>query len=212
MSITLGELRSEVKFRLQNHPRFTDTIVDLGINRGIQDLIIFTRTFDDVANGDIEADPGTGEFPQEIPLPPDLLMLRTVSFHPGGQGGQVLEEKSQQEYAETNGEFSRRQGDPFGFYIRNNSILHLYPKPIRPGIIQIYYVKKPADLVADGDLLPVDRIYTDAIRSYALWYCLNGQPGEQDRANTFRAYYKEQRAEAKTNLNLNTVLKTRRVR
>ena len=64
----------------------------------------------------------------------------------------------------------------------------------------------------DGDAIPLARVYSAALVSYAAWWCLQGQTEEIPRTEAFMADYLRQRAEAKFNKTANLVHRVQNVK
>jgi hypothetical protein len=209
MAYDLAGLRAESKFKLQNHDRFTDGDVDLAINRGIDQLVLFCSENYDVYNANAPLDPdGSGRLAMEFGLPSDTLYVKSVAWE-----GVPLKQLTQGEFISTRAEFGTAVGTPDRYYIRAVRWLNLFPRPESDTqTAQIYYLKKPADLVADDAVPALGREYSDALVAYTCYWLLRGQPEEETRSQMFLADYERERVRTKTNLHKNSIFKTRRVR
>lgn len=216
MAYNLAGLREEVLFKLQHYERFTDEVVDLAINRAIDEVVMFGS--ENYAVYEINPPPDPAD-PSKLafrwPLPDDLIYLKSVSFD-----GVPLKQLSQSQYIETTAEFSIAEGLPIYYYVLANSIINVWPRPdIKNQVkkFQIYYLQKPADLVNDEDVPVIGRIYSASIISYACYWLLRGQPvdgtyADDPRANQFLRDYENQKAEARFELHRNSTFRTRRTR
>lgn len=202
MAYDTAGLLADVAFKLQSNPRYTRSVRLDGLNRGIEDLILWASEDYDVREVQTPADP-TGQFTyaMEWPLPNDLLYLASVSVE-----GWPLELISQTQFVATRGEQSDAQSaDPRLYYVRAGRYLNVWPRPNQDKKWQIYGLFKPADMVNDTDAVPLDRAYSAAVVSYASWWCLQGQTDEVARIEMFLKDYLRQRAEAKFNKTQSTV-------
>lgn len=208
MAYDLAGLREEVLFKLQHHDRFTDADVNLALNRGIDQLVIYGSENYEVWESVPPPDPNdASKLAVEYTLPTDLLYLKSVSFD-----SRPLKQLSQPEFVNTGGELVTDTGAPIYYYIRANLYLNLYPRPLEAKKVQIYYLQKPTDLSADADVPVINRVYSDALVSYACYWLLRGQPEEDERANRFLNDYQGQRVESRVNLHKNSVFKTQRTK
>lgn len=209
MAYDLAGLRDEVKFKLQNHDRFTDDDVNLALNRGIDQIILFASENYSVYEATVPPDPtDASKLAMEFGLPDDLLYLKSVSWD-----GNPLKQLTQQEFVNTRAEFGQAQGRPYYYYVRSNGWINLWPRPQDSDKkVQIYYLQKPTDLSADTDAPAFGRQYSDALVAYACYWLLRGQPEEADRSQMFLVDYERERVRAKTSLHKNSTFKTRRVR
>ncbi len=197
MGYDTAGLLADVAFKLQNNPRYTRTVRLDGLNRGIEDLILWASEDYDVREiPTTPLDPtGLNTYAMEWPLPTDTLYLASVSVE-----GFPLRLVSQQQYVATRGEQTRVQAaDPDIYYVRAGLYLDVYPRPSMSKPWQIYGLFKPADLALDTDPIPLARVYSAAIVSFACWWCLQGQTEEAGRLEMFLKDYTRQRAEAKFN-------------
>lgn len=201
MAYNTAGLLEDVGFKLQNAARYTRDVKLDGLNRGIEKLIMYASEDYDVREVTTPVDPtGVFAFAMEWPLPTDLLYLESVSVF-----GIPLTRCSQPEFVRTRAEFSLAMARiPTIYYVRANRFLNVYPRPSVENTVQIYGLFKPADLVNDDDPIPLDRLYSDALVSYAAWWCLQGQTEEGPRSAQFAADYMAQRSEAKFNKTQNT--------
>jgi hypothetical protein len=203
MPFTVSEVLSDISAKLQGHPRYTQTMRLSGLNRALEQLLLFTASEDnyDVMEATNPVDPeDSSRYAMEFPLPDRCLYVASVSF-----AGYLLKPVNQIQYVNTLAEFSTGTGDPRIFYIRRNTYLNIYPRPGRAATMQIYGVIKPEDYTADDldEQISLNRAYSPALTSYACWWCLQGQPGEEGRAASFMVDYLRERAEAKINLGKN---------
>lgn len=213
MAWDLEGILEELTFKVQGQPRYTTALKTLAANRAIDWVVLFASENYDVYSTPIPTDPAnSSQYAMEIPLPTDLLVLETVSWSRGtGQDGWPLRPLTLQEFVQTRAEFSTRTGPPFvGYFVRGNRFINIWPRPGTPVNLQIYYLKKPADLAALTDIPVLERAYSPAIISYALYWMKRGQPGEDVSANTHLADALRERAEAKYNLQQNQVHKITR--
>lgn len=201
MAYDTAGLLADVAFKLQNAPRYTRAIRLDGLNRGIEKLVMYASEDYDVREATNPVDPsGVYPFAMEWPLPSDLLYLESVSCW-----GYPLKPVSQPQFVATRAEQSTaRASVPSIYYVRAGRFLNVYPRPSQAYTYQIYGLFKPADLVNDTDAIPLDRLYSDALVSYAAWWCLQGQTEEAVRIAQFQQDYLTQRAEAKFNKTQNT--------
>lgn len=208
MAYDTGGLLDSIGIKLQNHPRYTRALKLDGLNRAIEALISFASEDYDVKEVSNPLDPSdSSKYALEWPLPDNCLFVASVSFD-----GYPLRPCTQQEYVKTRAEFSVRVDDPAIYYIRANRYLNVWPRPGRQATVQLYGLMKPDDLVLDADPIPLNRVFSPAMTSYAAWWCLQGQTGEENRCNQFLADYLRERAEAKFNLTQNTTHKLQRAR
>ena len=201
MAYDAGSLKTDVKRKLQNQPRFTDDAVLDGINRGIEKLILWGSEDYDVWTVQNPVDPNDPTlFAVEFTLPPHLLFLASISYD-----GRPLRKLTQQEWVATRPSRSEERRNPTSYYIRANRFVDLYPRPNKQATVEVYGLFKPEDLVLDTDIPALDRQYSDALVSYACWWCVQGltAPEEVTRASQFYQMYEHQRAEAKFNLTQN---------
>ena len=202
MGYDTAGLLDDVGFKLQHNFRYTRDIMLDGLNRGIEKLIMYASEDYDVREILNPPDP-TGEFTyaMEWPLPTDSLYIDSVS----ARGIPILR-CTQPQFVATRAEQSHRTATvPAIYYIRANKYLNVYPRPSQQYKYQIYGLFKPADLVNDDDPIPLDRLYSDALVSYAAWWCLQGQTDEIARTTQFQQDYLMQRAEAKFNKTQNGI-------
>lgn len=212
MAYDLAGLREEVLFKLQNHDRYTASICNLAINRGIDDLVLFISEDYGVYEALPPVDAADSSlYAIEFPLPADLFKLKSVSWD-----GEPISQLTQKEFVNTTAEFATGQGDPQYYYIRarsgRNKFLNVWPRPSTQKTVQIYYVAKPADLALDADVPVLDRAFSAPIVLYACWWLLIGQPEEEKRAGIFEAEYLAKRAEAYSNIRASNVYRTQRAR
>ena len=167
-----------------------------GLNRGIEDLILWASEDYDVREVLTPPDPtGVGVYAMEWPLPADILYLASVSVE-----GYPLKPVSQTQFVSTRAEQTQVQaGEPTIYYVRAGLFLNVWPRPALQKKWQIYGLFKPADLVNDTDPIPLTRVYSAALVSYSCWWCLKGQTQEENRIASFLGNYQRQRAEAKFN-------------
>lgn len=213
MAWNLEGILEELNFKLQGHPRYTLSIKKTAINRAIDWLILFASENYVVYSAAWPADPtGQAAYAMEVPLPDDCLDLASVSWSRGTlQDGFTLRELTLNEFLSTRAEFSRRTGPPFdGYYVRGNRYLNITPRPNQAVNFQIYYLQKPADLDALTDVPAIERAYSQAIVSWAAYWLKRGIPGEDASANLHLTDALRERAEARFNLQANTVHKLTR--
>lgn len=205
MAYNTEGLRADVMFKLQGNVRYlpsaTQDIVLDGLNRGIERVVAFASEDYDVQNVFNPPDPtGAFTYAMEWPLPANLIYVASVSCD-----GTTIRAATQEQFVSTRAERSRELAEiPSIYYIRAGLFLNVWPRPSAQKTYQIYGLFKPPDLVNPTDPIPLDRLYSDALVSYACWWCLQGQTGEIERAASFLQDYMFQRAEAKFNKSQNT--------
>lgn len=209
MGFTVGDALDDIAIKLQRHPRYTLAMRLDGLNRGLEQLLLFTADQD---NYDVERilNPPDAEDPTkyalEWPLPDRCLYVASVTFD-----GKPLELVSQQQYVNAmsrGGLNPDYKNDPVYYYIRADRYLNVWPRPGRQATVEVYGVIKPEDY-EDGDQaldISLNRAYAPALTSYACWWCLQGQPGETERIGQFMGDYLRERAEAKVNMGKNSNL------
>lgn len=209
MAYDTAGLLEDVWFKLQHNARYTRAVRLDGLNRGIEKLLMYASEDYDVREIQTPIDPtGVATYAMEWPLPPDILYLASVSVE-----GFPLKLVSQNQFVSTRGEQSQLQSpDPSIYYVRSGLYLNVFPRPSMNRKWQIYGLFKPADLNLDADPIPLTRLYSDALASYAAWWCVQGQTGEEARAAQFQQDYLAQRAEAKFNKTANTAHRVENVK
>lgn len=213
MAWDLAGILEELTVKVQGQARYTTALKTLAANRAIDWVVLFASENYDVYNVAWPLDPeDSSRYAMEAPLPTDLFVLEEVIWSRGAnQDGQPLRALTLEEFVNTGSQFSTRTGPPFaGYYVRANRFLNLWPRPGQATNIYIYYLKKPADLAALTDVPVLERAYSAAIISYALYWMKRGQPGEDASANTHLADALRERAEAKYNLQQNEIHKITR--
>lgn len=217
MAYTTESLLEEVALKVQSHPRYTVSLRLKGLNRGLVDLERFlceNLKVDNVLN---PLDPtDSTRYAMEFPLPADALFVQSMSFN-----GRPLRKLSQPEFVNTGGEFDvvAESGliapssfasslAPTSYYIRAGRFVNLWPRPTNQRTVQTYYQAAPAKLVnpaAPATEVPeLNSAYSDALIFYTVYWCALGVPGEEKRAEDFRALYLQERARVKFDLSSNS--------
>jgi|SRR5665213_21645 len=206
MAYLTGSLLYDAWRKLQFHARFTRTMRLAGLNRGIEQLILWGSEDDDIQELDWPVD-SDGSPVREIPLPSLALKVSGVSWD-----DYPLTAASLDMYMNSFAKRFSSGGPPSYYYIRKNLYLDIFPRGDASRKVRLFGVFKPPDVLLDTDPVPLARQYSDALVSYMCWWCTDGLKGqeEQGRCAQFLAEYKEQRGLMRFNINQNTVSRIRR--
>lgn len=202
MAYNTGTLLNDIHARLQFHPRFDRDMRLAGLNRAIEKTILYASENYDVWTAQNPLDPNDPSlYATEFPLPDHLLYLASISFD-----ARPLRRLTEAEWVNTRPQVSPDRRNPTSYYIRANRYVDLYPRPDKQATVEVFGLFKPDDVVNDLDPIPLDRQYSDALVSYACWWCTSGLPDAEEvqRSANFFNLYERQRAEAKFNLLANT--------
>lgn len=212
---TLGGLKSRVKFRLQNNPKYTDAFVQAAIKKAVVRLLLFAKNVQTISNANtflLTSGTYSGKYAQEYPLPDNTLVVDSLTF----DGQRPLKVLSQHELAATGIETNTEVGDPYAAYYydtpERTKVVVLVPRPGRTAQLQFFGVVEPAWIVNDSSVPPFTEDSADALENYAVQYLTDGQPGEAERNLLAKKEWKEERAEFKVNQGINRVFRTRRER
>lgn len=204
MGVALGYLKTKVQQKLQSDPFFSEEEMVASINEGIDEIVAFARHTNDIASANTEIDPTTNLFRLEYALPPDFMFIRGVTLDDVD-----LREMTHEEWRGTGSPTSDVVGTPSKFFIRNNEVVGLYPRPDSVANIKIYYIRKPDDLVNDTDESNIPRVFSRAVVHYACYDLLLNDGRKEDAENHFQKWLLR-RAEASLELNMNRKRKVRR--
>lgn len=199
MSYNLGFLKGRVKKILQEDPFFSDDDVVDAINRGIDDIVLFSKytreiyTFPSVTSQ------------QEYTLPDDFMCLHAVTF----DGGRRMNEMTLDEWIDVNNT-NVISGTPEKYMVRNNLYLTFDRPADRVADIKIFYTKKTTDLVLDADAVPIKREYSDCIVNYAIYWLYQNDNRTADAAAAYQQY-RVSRGESSQELRMGIKRKIRRV-
>ena len=219
MAITdynLGGLRTLVKFRLQNDPRYTSALVDLALKLAVTRLMLFIRSTTSIMQATtfvLPDGPDAGKYAMEYPLPDGTLWVDSLSF----DGQKPLAIMDQNELANTGIQRGNGVGDPCECYIYDTperiKIAVLWPRPGRAATLEFWGGIEP-DWQSDGDdsIPPYREEYADALVSFARLWLIDGQEGQEEKYDIIFKKWMEDRTEAKFNQRVNRISKTRRTR
>lgn len=213
---TLAGLRTRVKFRVQNSPKYTDVMVDSAINQAIVRLLLEIRNVTSIMRAETtvltEGD-DIGLYAMEYPLPDNTLYVDSLSF----DGQPPLKLLTQDQIANTGIDQGNgtNTGDPYAFYVYTNTvgqkIAVLWPRPGRTATLEFWGGVKP-DPLEDDDVPTFTEDASPSLEAYAVQYLVTGQPGEEVKAEQFDKKWKNERAEFKVNQGTDRIFGTRRSR
>lgn len=212
---TFAGLKARIAFRLENQPVYTDEILGVALNKAILDLILFCRIKTEIYTATsfiLPSGPFAGLYAAEYTLPSNTLWVDdfTFDFVP-------CDIASLHEMAWTGlGQKNLSTGTPRWYCIRDEpgggKTVMLFPRPNRAAQLLVMGGTAPAALVNASDVPPLQSAFGLALEYYGAWYCLDGQPGEEAKAELMRNRYKAERAEVKVNLGIDRRMKQRRTR
>lgn len=215
----LGGLRALVKFRLQNDPRYSSSLVDLALKLAVTRLMLFIRSTTSIMQATtfvLPDGPDAGKYAMEYPLPDGTLWVDSLSF----DGQRPMPVMDQSELANTGAgspNSGNGVGDPFECYIYDTperiKVAVLYPRPGRAATLE-FWGGVEAIWQANGDdsIPPFREEYGDALVAFARAWLVDGQEGQEEKYDIIFKKWMEERSEAKFNQRVNRISKTRRVR
>lgn len=206
-------LKSRLHFRLQNHPKYTEAMRGLALNKASEALALEFKNIELVYETDtFVLDSGTyaGQYAMEYPLPPYVLYLESVSFD-----GHPLDPMTQKELVETRVEQSVVTGPPTRYYVRDDGsqkVLTVFSRPNSEKKLQIYGVFAPTAMVEDDSAPPWRDVFSTPMEFWGAWYLLDGQEGMEQKALLMKAEYKDTMATARNQHGADRVMKIQRSR
>ncbi len=146
--------------------------------------------------------------------------MQSLSFN-----GRALRKMTENEFVATGAEFDAVADSgtpsspsfpsltPMSYYIRANQFVNLWPRPQNQRKVQIYGSFVPTELVnpTTTDEVPELNIaYSDCLVFYGCYWSALGVPGEEAKAELFRALYEKERARVKFDSSQNAEHKIKR--
>lgn len=214
--VTFGTLKANVLNNLEGHPRFTDALLGVSINRALAEVAKFIRYKDEIwiSRTQIGDD---GRYLYEY----DLAGVNGAV--PGNWGG-ILEVKdvivqnvplspmTMSEYFQTQPKDFTSSTQPRHFCVRSNRYLIISPRPGADYEIQALVCRMPDILTLDTDIADMPDALQESVELWATYHMLKNVPGEENRAAGYLKLYLDQIKRDKTTMYLNRVIKTKRTR
>lgn len=159
--------RVKRQFGDESGAQVTDADIISWINSGMQEINRQNKILKDIATAPTVIGTTAYSFPT-----PKILEITTLQYN--GRPLDPMSFNEFQEYVAVKDPNSIQTGTPVYWYEWGANI-NLYPVPDTIGTLTLYYVKYPADITTNADILTIPDNYFDAL----LAYCLQ-QAYEQD--------------------------------
>lgn len=218
---TMGGLKTRCWFRLQNNPKYTESMRENAAKRAVVRLLLTVQNVSSIYNAEtvvLTSGEDAGKYQQEYPLPDNTLYVDSLTF----DNQLPLKVLTQEEFVSSNSGTNPWAGDPSGAYYywspERKLIVGLSPRPNRVARLQFWggiepdWVDETSQATIDASIPPFTEDAADSLLGYMVKILTEDQPGEEARTALADKAWKEERAEFKVNQGVNRVFRTKRVR